>query len=197
MNFKNLISYIFFFLIIGCEKQNTNNIDSNDITVDTSNYEEQPFYYNLHAESENSLNWNISLQEIMVTLGTVTASMPTIITNSSTVIGIENQNSYDDLIYLPENIEWFADTTLLSYGGDNVVLDYQFTCENPTHYHPNIHKILVWDYVYLFKIIETEYIYKIAAEKAKNNVFLQILAKKAKKSDFFLDIYFKSTIIFS
>ena len=94
MNFKNLISCIFFFLIIGCEKQNINNIDSNDITVDTSNYEEQPFYYNLHAESENSLNWNISLQEIMVTLGTVTASMPTIITNSSTVIGIENQNSY-------------------------------------------------------------------------------------------------------
>jgi len=37
--------------------------------------------------------------------------------------------------------------------------------------------------------------YKIAAEKAKNNVFLQILAKKAKKSDFFLDIFFKSTII--
>ncbi len=39
--------------------------------------------------------------------------------------------------------------------------------------------------------------YKIAAEKAKNNVFLQILAKKVKKSDFFLDIFFKSTIIFS
>ena len=39
--------------------------------------------------------------------------------------------------------------------------------------------------------------YKIAAEKAKNNVFLQILAKKAKKSDFFLDIFFKSTIICS
>ena len=37
--------------------------------------------------------------------------------------------------------------------------------------------------------------YKIAAEKAKNNVFLQILAKKAKKSDFFLDIFFKSMII--
>ena len=37
--------------------------------------------------------------------------------------------------------------------------------------------------------------YKITAEKAKNNVFLQILAKKAKKSDFFLDIFFKSTII--
>ena len=39
--------------------------------------------------------------------------------------------------------------------------------------------------------------YKIAAEKAKNNVFLQILAKKVKKSDFFLDIIFKSTIICS
>jgi len=39
--------------------------------------------------------------------------------------------------------------------------------------------------------------YKIAAEKAKNNVFLQILAKKAKKSDFFLDKLFKSTIICS
>ena len=36
---------------------------------------------------------------------------------------------------------------------------------------------------------------KIAAEKAKNNVFFKILAKKAKKSDFFLDIFFKSTII--
>ena len=39
--------------------------------------------------------------------------------------------------------------------------------------------------------------YKIAAEKVKNNVFLQILAKKAKKSDFFLDKLFKSTIICS
>ena len=39
--------------------------------------------------------------------------------------------------------------------------------------------------------------YKIAAEKAKNNVFLQILAKKPKISDFFLDIFFKSTIICS
>ena len=39
--------------------------------------------------------------------------------------------------------------------------------------------------------------YKIAAEKAKNNVFLQILAKKVKKSDFFLDIFLKSTIIYS
>jgi len=170
MNFKNLISCIFFFFIIGCEKQNTNNIDYNDITVDTSNYEEQPFYYNLHAESENSLNWNISLQEIMVTLGTVTASMPTIISNSSTVIGIENQNSYDDLIDLPENMEWFADTTLLSYGGDYVVLDYQFTCENPTHSHPNIHKILVWDYVYLFKLIETEKIYKMKFEEYASGV---------------------------
>ena len=39
--------------------------------------------------------------------------------------------------------------------------------------------------------------YKIAAEKAKNNGFLQILAKKAKKSDFFLDKFFKSMIISS
>ena len=39
--------------------------------------------------------------------------------------------------------------------------------------------------------------YKIVAEKVKNNVFLQILAKKAKKSDFFLDNFFKSTIIYS
>ena len=37
--------------------------------------------------------------------------------------------------------------------------------------------------------------YKIAAEIAKNDIFLQILAKKAKNSDFFLDIFFKSTII--
>ena len=37
--------------------------------------------------------------------------------------------------------------------------------------------------------------YKIAAEKAKINVFLQILAKKAKKSDFFLDIFIKNPII--
>ena len=47
----------------------------------------------------------------------------------------------------------------------------------------------------LTDLSELNNMYKIAAEKAKNNVFSQILAKKAKKSDFFLDIYFKSTII--
>ena len=154
MNFKIIISIYFLILIIGCEKENEDNMDPNDITVITSDYEEEPFFYNLMTELENSLDWHLSLQEIMVTSGYVTASMPTIITNSSTLIGIENNIEYDDLIILPENTEWLPDTTLLSYAGDHIVLDYTFTCENPNHNHvPNTHEILVSNYVYLFKII--------------------------------------------
>ena len=92
-------------------------------------------------------------------------AMPSIITNSSILIGIENANSYNELINIPENVEWLADTTLLSYAGSYVVLDYQFTCQDPTHTHNKIHKILVWDYTYLFKIIETGQVYKIKFEE--------------------------------
>ena len=174
MNFKKIISYLLILINIGCEEQNTNNSTSNDSIIITPNYEEKSFYLNLTTGLEDSTNWHISLQKIMVTSGAITASMPTIITNSSTLIGIEN--SYNNLISLPENIEWQADTTLLSYAGEFIVLDYQFTCENPNHNHPHentlIHQIIVWDYVYLFKIIETGKIYKVQFEEYNSGVVL-------------------------
>ena len=98
--------------------------------------------------------------------------MPSIITNSSILIGIESSDSYNELINIPENVEWLTDTTLLSYAGPYVVLDYQFTCQDPTHSHNKIHQILVWDYTYLFKIIETEKVYKIKFEEYEHGVVL-------------------------
>jgi hypothetical protein len=100
-------------------------------------------------------------------------SMPNIIINSSTFIGIESPDVYDNLISVPENVEWLSDTTLLSYQQPYVVLDYQFTCENSAHTHPkNIHQILVWDHTYLFKVIETEKVYKLKFEDYNNGVVL-------------------------
>ena len=150
---------------MGCEKQNTNNIDDNDILVTTSDYGEEPYYYNLSTGLENLLDWHISLQEILVEFEGIPAlfPMPNIITNSSTLIGIVSPDAYDDLTSVPENVEWLADTTLLSYQQPYVVLDYQFTCENPAHedIHSDIHKIFLWDHTYLFKILETEKVYKL------------------------------------
>ena len=173
MNFKNLISFTLFLIIVGCEKQNTNNENSLDITIITPDYEEESFYLNLTTGLENSQDWHVSLQKMMVTSGVITAPLPTIITNSSSLISIENNIDYDDLITLPANINWLADTTLLSHGGDYVVLDYQFLCENPNHDHPpSTHKILVWDFIYLFKIIETGRIYKIKFEEYESGIVL-------------------------
>ena len=103
MNFKNLISFTLFLIIVGCEKQNTNNENSLDITIITPDYEEESFYLNLTTGLENSQDWHVSLQKMMVTSGVITAPLPTIITNSSSLISIENNIDYDDLIALPAN----------------------------------------------------------------------------------------------
>ena len=124
------------------------------------------------CEEQNTNNGNDSLNDEPDSTEDNLWAMPSIMTNSSVLIGIESANSYNELTNIPENVEWLADTTLLSYAGSYVVLDYQFTCQDPTHTHNKIHKILVWDYTYLFKIIETGQVYKIKFEEYEHGVVL-------------------------
>jgi hypothetical protein len=157
---------------MGCEENNTNNISLDNIEVVTSDCYETPFYYNLITNTEDTTTWQISLQNISDTTAIGNYDMPSIILGSNILISIYNSISFDDIIAAPENVEWFSDTSLTSYGNEYEVLHYKFTCSNSEHTHPVEHKIMVMPNNYLIKELSTNNTYKLHFEDYNSGVAL-------------------------
>ena len=81
---------------MGCEENITNekNDCSECIEVYTSDWEQTSFYYNLVTNTEDAINWHISLQKIEVPFGDNTQSMPSIILGSDVHVAIYNSISF-------------------------------------------------------------------------------------------------------
>ena len=161
-----LLIYLLLF-IIGCEENITNekNDCSECIEVYTSDWEQTSFYYNLVTNTEDVTNWHVSLQKIADTTVIDIYDMPSIILGSNVLISIYNSISFDDIIAIPDIVEWSSDTSLTSYGNEYEVLHYPGTCEISSHNHPpEDHKIQVSNYNYLIKETSTNNIYKLHFE---------------------------------
>ena len=60
-----------------------------------------------------------------------TYSMPSIILGSNISISIYNNSPFDNIITIPDDLEWYSDTSITSYEKEYEVLNYNM----------NIHKI--------------------------------------------------------
>ena len=156
---------------MGCIENNTNEKDNSLDTIEviTTNYNHGPFFYNLVSNIEDSTNWHISIQKIEAELGYY---MPSIILNTNVLLAIYNTIAFNDIITIPDNIEWSSDISLISYGHVYEVLHYQYTCSNSEHNHSMEHKILVIPNNYLIKEISTNNIYKVYFRDYDNGIAL-------------------------
>ena len=148
-----------FVFIIGCVENNTNQNITGCTDPDAINY-------NLSATiSDQSCEYNNE---------TNVQPMPSIITSSKVLVSQYNDLSFSEIITLPQGIEWFSDTTLLSYGINSIyeVLDYWFVCNFNDHEHPASHKIYVSNANYFIKVKSTEEVYKLHFEDYSNGVVL-------------------------
>ena len=170
-NRLKLLIYLLLF-IIGCEKNNTNNISLDNLEVISSNCFEAPFYYNLITNTEDETNWHVSLQKIEVPFGDNTEPMPSIILGSDVFVAIYNSILFNDIITTPSDVMWFSDTSLTSYGNAYEVLHYKYLCLNSEHTHSKEHKVMVIPNNYLIKESSTNKVYKLRFEDYNNWVVM-------------------------
>ena len=93
---------------------------------------------------------------------TSTYSMPSIILGSNVSISIYNNLSFDDIISIPDDLEWSSDTSITSYEKEYEVL----------HYNMNIHKISVSTNNHLLRENITHKIFKLHFEEYHSGVVL-------------------------
>ena len=155
---RQKLLYIYIF-IIACVENNTNQNIMGCTDPDALNY-------NLTATiSDQSCEYNNE---------PIVQPMPSIVTSSKVLVSQYNDLSFNDIITLPQDMEWFSDTTLLSHGINSTyeVLDYWFVCNFDDHEHPASHKIDVSNTNYFIKVKSTEEVYKLHFEDYSNGVVL-------------------------
>ena len=113
-------------LFIACEdkKDDAAVEESTVITVTTGNVNDGSFYYNLTIAAEDTNTWHVSLQNIDAGGGYY---MPSIVLNNSVMVTIDNSVTFDELEEIPSNDQWSTDISIVAYGGDNEVLNYDQT----------------------------------------------------------------------
>ena len=161
---KEILLLYMHLIIIGCVENNTNQNIMGCTDPDALNY-------NLTATiSDQSCEYNNE---------SIVQPMPSIITSSKVLVSQYNDLSFNDIVTVPQDIDWISDTTLLSHGinSDYEVLDYWFICNFEDHDHPSSHKIYVSDANYLIKVKSTEEVYKLHFEDYSNGVVLFNFAK--------------------
>ena len=169
------LSLYLLLFIIGCEKNNTNNISLDNMEVITPNFYETPFYYNLITNTEDATTWHISLQKIADTTAIGIYDMPSIILGSNVLISMYNSISFDDIIATSADATWSSDTSLTSYGNEYEVLHYKYFCSKLVtgeHTHSKEHKIMVMPNNHLIKESSTNNVYKLRFEDYNNGIVL-------------------------
>ena len=113
-------------LFIACEDKKDDAVveESTVITVTTGNVNDGSFYYNLTIAAEDTNTWHVSLQNIDAGGGYY---MPSIVLNNSVMVTIDTSVNFDELEEIPSNDQWSTDISIVAYGGDNEVLNYDQT----------------------------------------------------------------------
>ena len=129
-NTPTLILILLFF--IGCEDNRDIAIRSNSNIneVVTSDIRYYDFYYNLMSDTtvDSSSTWNLSIHRIVVPYNNTTYTMPCVITGSNYLAEYADI-VFDSLDAVPETFmeDYYTDSTVIQYGGSNVIIDYDMS----------------------------------------------------------------------
>jgi|TARA_Y100000031_G_C8232351_1_gene391555 hypothetical protein len=153
-----LIATPLLFLLVACEdKKDDTDTTLTVVEVITNDMDDGAYYYNFTSAAEDSSTWHLSAQNIVVG----NYYMPSIILDSTKLmVAVDTVNAFTDITTGPSSSSYSTSTGMVSYGGLNEILNYNFIS----------HTVSTSTSTYFVYIIATHKVYKIFFEEYSDGV---------------------------